>query len=66
MLMVKCDYLHVFCPGSAPCPYCIPVYPLRFEDGTFAPNRPSPSAGHVAGVREPLCIFGVERLEWTE
>jgi hypothetical protein len=40
-LKVKCVNAHDRCAGSAPCPYCEPVTPLRYEDGTFAPQGTS-------------------------
>ena len=35
-LMVECVNAHQFCRDGHECPYCEPVRPLRYEDGTFA------------------------------
>ncbi len=36
-LLIECDYVHNFCPGATPCPYCNISWPPRYEDGKFAP-----------------------------
>lgn len=43
-LMVRCVRAHERCDYSfnADCPYCEPVIPLRYEDGTFAPAAGAP------------------------
>lgn len=40
-LMTECVGAHEFCGSMTSCPLCEPVYPLRYEDGRFAPVEKS-------------------------
>lgn len=35
-LITRCTNTHVFCGQINSCPYCEPIKPLRYTDGTFA------------------------------
>ena len=61
-LMMKCVNAHAKCSEGGPCPYCEPVVPLRYKDGSFAKTAPDRKADTNKNTGELVCLSRINGM----